>query len=232
MKEKHVAVLSLRAVTKELAEEYAGSLNHGRLSASTYNKHLNLLMLVFRVVKHKAKLTANVWEDIQRKRVIPNSRRELTVDELRKVCQAATGELQLLLAIGIYTGLRLGDCATLRWAETDLARGVIRRIPNKTARRHPKPVLVPIHPVLKDMLATRPVGARGDYVLQGTATLYLKRIGLVTDLVQRHFQACEIVLYKPGTGMDGKRAIIEVGFHSLRQNAECREMPSGTDKSR
>jgi integrase len=106
-----------------------------------------------------------------------------------------------------------------------LVRGIIRRIPNKTARRNPKPVLVPIHPALKDMLSTTPVDARGDYVLPEMATLYLQRAGMVTNLVQSHFQACEIVLHKPGTGMNGKRAVIEVGFHSLRHTfvSLCRE---------
>ncbi len=155
MKEKHADTLTLRDVTKEIAEEYASSMNHGRFSPSTYNKHLNLLTLVFRVVKHKAKLAGNPWEEIQRKRMVTNSRRELTIDELRKVCQAATGELRTLLALGIYSGLRLGDCATLRWGEVDLPRAMIRRIPNKTARRNPKPVIVPIHPILRDMLAAR-----------------------------------------------------------------------------
>ena len=225
MKEKHADKLTLREVTKEIAEAYASSMNHGKLSASTYNKHLNLLTLVFRVVKHKAKLGANVWEDIQRKRIIANSRRELTVDELRKVCNAATGELQILLALGIYSGLRLGDCATLRWAETDLARAVIRRIPNKTARRNPKPVIVPIHPALKDMLSATPTDRRGDYVLPETAALYLHRTDMVTDMIQRHFKTCGINLHKPGTGTDGKRAVIEVGFHSLRHTfvSLCRE---------
>ena len=166
MKEKHADVLTLRDVTKEIAEEYASSLNHGRFSPSTYNKHLNLLTLVFRVVKHKAKLTSNPWEspkrggNLQRKRLVTNSRRELTIDELRKVCQTATGELQTLLALGIYSGLRLGDCATLRWGEVDLPRAMIRRIPNKTARRNPKPVIVPIHPILRDMLAVTPLDQR------------------------------------------------------------------------
>jgi integrase len=225
MKEKHADKLTLREVTKEIAEAYASSMNHGKLSASTYNKHLNLLTLVFRVVKHKAKLGANVWEDIQRKRIVANSRRELTVDELRKVCNAATGELQILLALGIYSGLRLGDCATLRWAETDLARAVIRRIPNKTARRNPKPVIVPIHPALKDMLSATPTDRRGDYVLPETAALYLHRTDMVTDMIQRHFKTCGIILHKPGTGTDGKRAVIEVGFHSLRHTfvSLCRE---------
>jgi integrase len=225
MSKKHADKLALRDVTKEISEEYASSLNHGKFSPSTYNKHLNLLTLVFRVVKHKAKITDNPWADIQRKRIVVNSRRELTIDELRKVCQAATGELQVLFALGIYSGLRLGDCATLRWAETDLARGVIRRIPNKTARRNPKPVIVPIHPVLRDILSTTPANQRGEYVLPETAALYMHNICAVTDRVQNHFKACGITLHKPGTGTDGKRAVIEVGFHSLRHTfvSLCRE---------
>jgi len=230
-KEKHADALTLRDVTKEIAEEYASSLNHGRFSPSTYNKHLNLLTLVFRVVKHKAKLTGNPWEspkrggNLQRKRMITNSRRELTIDELRKICQTATGELQTLLALGIYSGLRLGDCATLRWGEVDLPRVMIRRIPNKTARRNPKPVIVPIHPILRDMLAATPLDQRREYVLPEMAALYIHRTDMVTDMVQKHFKACGITLHRPGTGKDGKRAVIEVGFHSLRHTfvSLCRE---------
>ena len=222
MQDKHADAPTLRDVSKEIAEEYASSLNHGRFSPSTYNKHLNLLTLVFRVVKHKAKITANPWEEIQRKRLVTHSRRELTIDELKKVCQSATGELKTLFALGVYSGLRLGDCATLRWSEVDLARGIIRRIPNKTARRNPKPVLVPIHPVSRGMLAEIPAENRGEYVLPEIAALYHRRIDLVTDLVQNHFKTCGIKLHKPGTGNDvkagtvRKRAVIEVGFHSLR----------------
>lgn len=225
MNEKHADAPTMREVSKEIAEEYASSLNHGRFSPSTYNKHLNLLTLVFRVVKHKAKLTSNPWEDIQRKRLVTNSRRELTIEELRKVCQTALGELQTLFALGVYSGLRLGDCATLQWPEVDLIRGVIRRIPNKTSRRNPKPVLVPIHPILRDILATTPQDQRHGYVLPEIASLYNHRSDTVTDLVQKHFKACGITLYKPGTGTDGKRAVIEVGFHSLRHTfvSLCRE---------
>lgn len=225
MNEKHPDAPTLREVSKEIAEEYASSINRGRFSPSTYNKHLNLLTLVFRILKHKAKLAGNPWEDIQRKRMVTNSRRELTIDELRKVCQSATGELQLLLALGIYTGLRLGDCVTLRWGEVDLPRAMIRRIPNKTARRNPKPVIVPIHPILRNMLAATPMNQRREYVLPKTAGQYAHCACDVTDKVQGHFKACGLILYKPGTGKDGKRAVIEVGFHSLRHSfvSMCRE---------
>ena len=228
MKEKHGDGATMRDVTKQIAEDYASGLNHGRLSPSTYNKHLNLLTLVFRVLKHKAKREDNPWEDIQRKRLVMQSRRELTIDELRNVCQKAEGELRTLFALGVYSGLRLGDCATLRWAEVDLPRKMIRRIPNKTARRNPKPVIVPTHPVLEEMLAATPAKQRGEYVLPKTAALYAHRTDTVTDLIQNHFKACGIRLHKPGTGVgskNGKRAVIEVGFHSLRHTfvSLCRE---------
>jgi integrase len=225
IKEEHPEILALRGVTKAIAEEYAAQMNHGRFSANTYNKHLNLLALVFRVLRDKAQLSGNPWEEIQRKRIVAQGRRELTMDELRNVCQSAKGELRTLLALGVYTGLRLGDCATLRWAEVDLPRNVIRRIPNKTARRNPKPVIVPIHPTLHEMLAAAAPEQRGEYVLAQSAETYQRRTDMVTDTVQRHFESCGIRAHKAGTGTNGKRAVVEVGFHSLRHTfvSLCRE---------
>jgi integrase len=226
MKEKHPQAVTLRDVTSIIAKEYAGSLNLGGFSASTQNKHLNLLTLVFRVLKDKGRVAVNPWEEIQRKRIMAQGRRELTIEELRIICQSAGGELRVLLALGVYSGLRLGDCATLRWAEVDMARNVIRRIPNKTARRNPKPVIVPIHPILKTMLEKTAPEKRAEYVSPEIAALYLRRSDMVTDMVQRHLIACKIKPHKPGTGgTSSKRAVVEVGFHSLRHTfvSLCRE---------
>jgi len=33
---------------------------------------------------------------------------------------------------------------------------------------------------------------------------------------QDHFSNCGLKVHKPGTGTDSKRAVVEVGFHSLR----------------
>lgn len=224
--EKHPSIITLRDVTRCIAEEYAGTLNHGKFSPNTYNKHLNVLTLVFRVAKQKARLTENPWEDIQRKKLITHSRRELTIDELRKVCQSAAGEMRVLLALGVYTGLRLGDCSTLRWCEVDLSRNLIRRVPNKTARSNPKSVIVPIHPVLLSMLAEMPEDKRAEYVLPEYADFYNReRCDSITDRIQAHFTRCGIRIHKAGTGDKGKRAVIEVGFHSLRHSfvSLCRE---------
>jgi integrase len=138
LKQAHPDIAALRDVTPAIAAEYAGLLASERgLSANSFNKHVRFLELLFRVLKEPARLSVNPWEGIQRKRVVTQSRRELTTDEIKAVCSAASGEMRLLFALGIYTGLRLGDAATLRWSEVDLRRGIIRRIPGKVARRNP-----------------------------------------------------------------------------------------------
>jgi len=238
MKEHHADRPALRDVTPTIAAEYAVALGK-RLSPNSFNKHIRFLELIYRATRDRARWDRNPWEDIKRKRQITSSRRELTVDELRKVCSAADGEMRLLLALGIYTGLRLGDCVTLRWGEVDTTRNLIRRVPNKTARRNPKPVLVPLHPTLKAMLEEIPTADRLDYVLPGFAALYLKSTSEMSKRVHQHFEDCGVRTHKPGTGYvikkdakgkekrvpTGKRAVVEVGFHSLRHTfvSLCRE---------
>lgn len=226
IKEQHPAGLLMRDVSNDMARSYAEHLTKRGLSANRFNKHIRFLELMFRVLKDKARISFNPWENIRRKRQIPQSRRELTIDELRRVCSTATGEMRLLLAIGIYTGLRLGDCATLRWGEVDLKRGIIRRIPNKTAVRNPKPIHIPIHPALHAILNDLPQAGRGDYVLPQTAEKYLRDAAIVTDSIRALMEVNGIRVHKPGTGQGtGKRATVEVGFHSLRHTfvSMCRE---------
>jgi len=239
MKKRHADKPALRDVTPAIAADYAAHLGKRGLSPNSFNKHVRFLELIYRVTRDLARWTRNPWEDIKRKRQVTTSRRELTVDELRTVCAAAEGEMRLLFALGIYTGLRLGDCVTLRWGEVDMARDLIRRIPNKTARRNPKPVLVPLHPTLKGMLDEIPSAKRIDYVLPELAALYAKSSSEMSKRVHRHFEACGIRTHKPGTGVviekdakgkerevsTGKRAVVEVGFHSLRHTfvSLCRE---------
>jgi integrase len=227
--EKHPEAPALRDIAHHIAEEYAGHLNGTGISPNTFNKHIRVLDLVFRVLKRKARLTDNPWETIQRKKLQTSSRRELTVEELKLVCQKATGEFRTLFALGVYSGLRLKDCATLRWGEVDLARGIIRRVPSKTARRNPRPVIVPIHPVLRSVLENAPRHKGKEFVLPDTAQPYTaggagkKRI---IDRIQDHFVSQKVQIYKPNTGPGtGKRAVVEVGFHSLRHTfvSLCRE---------
>ncbi len=221
--EKHPQVLTLRDVTSGIAEEYLQHLNRS-ISPTTFNYYLHTLRYIFRTVKADARLTEDVWAKAKMKTMVQFSRRELTIDELKKVCGAAQGEMKLMFAVGLYTGLRLGDCCTLKWGEVDLRRHQIRRIPNKMARRCPRPVVIPIHPFLANVLAEIPANERDVYVFPKTASTYLSSArSVVTDSIQRHFRACGLQTTEPRE--NGANPIVRVGFHSLRHTfvSMCRE---------
>lgn len=239
-------VKTLADIAPGMAQEYAGHLAGANVSANTFNKHIGLLALVFRVLADDAGITSNPWERITRKKQRSNGRRELTTEELRRIVQASSGELRLLLAIGIYTGLRLGDCATLRWDEVDLARGRILRIPNKTASNGIA-VKIPLFRDLAGALSDAKQTARGEHVLPESAAIYNSGSDTLTDRVQRHLFNAGIDCHASGTGYQierdtdgnpvmtdagnvklthtGKRAVVRVGFHSLRHSfvSLCRE---------
>ena len=216
MEREHPEVKLLRDVTGDCASEYMQGLNHGKLAPATYNFALFTLRYMFKTLKDEARLTENVWMKAKAKTNIGHSRRELTIDELKKVCGTATGEMKVLFAVGTYTGLRLGDCATLKWGEVDLRRLQIKRVPNKVARRCPRPITIPIHPVLANMLADIPANERDRvYVLPKTASTFLSPSkSCVTRSIQKHFVSCGIETQLPRE--TGQRPIVSVGFHSLR----------------
>ena len=216
LKEKRPERRELREVTPEDAEAYAADLKNTR-SAGTFNKHIGFFRCMWRVLMDckAARLTCNPWERIQKRKVVPHSRRELTVEELVRVCSAVSGEMRLLFGLGIYTGLRLGDCALIDWGSVDLARGRITVVPRKTMRRaNGKPVLIPIHPTLAGMLADVPQGKRRGYVLPGAAAAYNKEPSILTNRIQAVFRECGIKT-QMAQG-EGRKALTDVGFHSLR----------------
>ena len=246
----HKEIMALCQVTPAIAQEYAQTINGERCSANTYNKHISFLRLFFRVMADAARTESNPFEKIARKKQIPNSRRELTVDELQRVLTTAEGELGLLFGIGAFTGMRFGDCCTLKWGEIDLHRALVNRVPNKTARSKGKPVIIGMPDTLRERLAAIPTDERGEYVLPQTAQDYKRGLSRVSNPVQRHFIECGIDIHREGTGQrikrnkngqpvrdeqgrlelidTGKPAVVEVGFHSLRHTYVSLHAERGT----
>jgi integrase len=211
MESKHPNTPELRHVTQEHADLYAGYLQK-QVAATTFNRTVNCLSLVWRVLEKPARITANPWKGITRKRFAVHSRRELTLEELGRVCAATTGETRTLIALGVYCGLRLGDAALLRWDDVDMIKGIISLVPQKTARRSQKRVTLPMHPVLLDMLN----GAKGrtGYVTPGIAERYQQYEGAMSRDITDLFESVGIETRSKVDGSDRSRP--ECGYHSLR----------------
>ena len=156
MERNYLPVRDLAGVTSEMIAEYLAVLR-ANLCGSSYNGRVCVLREIFRTLAAKAGLEDDPWEGVRLRPDDSHSRRELTMEELRRLLAAATNEWHLLFLIGIYTGLRLGDCCRLDWSQINLAAGVIQIVPQKTRRHHQRMVTIPIHPKLRAELVGRGV---------------------------------------------------------------------------
>ncbi len=218
-------------VTPEMAIDFMAELQT-HTSPKTYNSHRFFLIAFFNCLMKDEKISMqkNPFSNVERLQPAPNSRRELSIAELQTIIETATGDMKLLLQIGTFTGLRLGDCCTLQWGEIDMVRQIIRRKPRKTASRTQKVVTLGIPRILYAILNEIPEEKRTGYLLPSYAETYLRPHGTsyITRMLQKHFTDCGIQIYAPGTGMkfhyegkkkvydESQRAIVQVGFHSLR----------------
>ena len=218
----YVHVDSLGGVTHEMIGEYLALLR-ADLSGSTYNGRVCILREIFRTLAHKAGLEEDPWEGVRLRPEDCHSRRELTIDELRRLLASATkkgAEWRKLFLIGIYTGLRLGDCCQLDWSVINLAESVIQIIPHKTRRHaHGRPVTIPIHPALGEALLGSaecgvPSAENSGPVLPNIAEMYRRGRWLVSQELSRIFKGANITT---SIKIEGRRKKTpEATFHSLR----------------
>lgn len=223
LNDKHPDIKALRGVTTDHCRNFLLYLEKEReLSGNRINKHRNFLRAMFRFLKNDAALKANPWDETLEREHKPAHRRAMTIEEMRLVIESATGELKTLFMLGTFTGLRLGDCATLKWGEIDVELGIIRRIPRKTARNR-EPVIVGTPLVLRQHLEG--LGRLKGYVIPEIAALYLKRKEHLSRRIQAHLIDCGIDTAGEGSG---KRASCAVGFHSLRHSYVTMQAAAGT----
>lgn len=207
----------LRAVTPEMAAGFIKNLVARGMTGQRINKYLQFLRAAFAELQKTAHLAGNPFDGIKRRKQNGTSKRPLTTEEVRAAIEKAEDEIKTLLMLGAFLGLRFGDCCTLQWGEVDARRGIIRRIPRKTAYKgEAAAVVVGIPAVLGAHLAELP--RAGRYVVPGLAGEYLAgRAPQISNRIQEIFQAAGITTVKDGTGKGtGKRAVVLAGFHSLR----------------
>jgi integrase len=213
MEENAPRIKSITEVDEDTARAFMRDVKK-RSSPKTTNDYRALLAMVWGVLdKEGAGLDGfNPWKGIATLDKETHTRRELTVEELARVVAPLAGEMRVLFAIGIYTGLRLGDAVTLDWGAVDLVRGFIQWKPHKT-KRHETIVRIPLFPALAAIFAATPARRRNGPVLPGLAEEYRTRRTHFMETVRQVFVDADIETR--GT-RDNGRAAVDVGFHSLR----------------
>ena len=202
--ENEPAVKTAKDVTRQVAERFLEWLKPS-VSASWFNGTLATLRKIWkefgRLSKHRC-FRENPWDGYRYKSADVSTKRGLTPDEVAKLFKAcATPDETTLFTVGLYTGLRVGDCATLKWESVDFERRVLRATPIKT-KRHGVTVTIPMHPALFADLDKRrkSIGPDSEYVLPECAEDYL---------ATNKCRAAVNVFARAGLGSG-------VSFHSLR----------------
>ena len=220
MEHNYLPVGDLAGVTTDMIAEYLALLR-ANLCGSSYNSRVCVLREIFRTLAKKAGLECDPWEGVRLRPDNSHSRRELTMDELRRLLAAAkkaSSEWYELFLIGIYTGLRLGDCCRLDWSQVNLAQGVIQIVPQKTRRHHQRMVTIPIHPALGSALVGQQADdckpLMGGPVLPEIAEMYRTTRWQVSHALARIFRAANIVTSVQIAGRRNRTP--EATFHSLR----------------
>lgn len=167
----------------------------------------NLRLLTCRVMFSQFDIAKNPFVFKNWKRTEdPVSRKTLTPEEEKVLLETATGELKTLVTIGLCTGMRLGDCCTLEWA--DVSEG---RIFKKTAKRG-QDVSLALHSLLSNELEALPKD--GKYIMPKLAEQYEKNPANVSRKTKLLFEKAGIVVTEQMEGR--KKASSRKNFHCLR----------------
>ncbi len=198
---RHVAAFS-----KHLREE---------VTANRHNKILATCSVVCRLAGRPDPFAA-----AKKYRAEPVHRENLEPDEIRAVIEAAPGEFRRLLILATFTGLRLGDCATMQWEGIHLDENGGRIIRRTSKTR--KTVSFPIHPDLRAELERTPPEERAGAVCPELAELYHREPQRISKRMRQLFEGCELET-RIEAGKGRKRAASVRGFHSLRHSfaTEC-----------
>ena len=198
-------------INSKIAEEYLSHLS-GYVGAATYNIRLVLFKRIWKSIHGDYFIINDVWESFKKKKVPKGSRKTVSNVDIGKILSKAdTFDMKLLIMIGIYTGLRISDCALLKWNDVDMDNKILKVLPIKTKKHMEAPIEIPIHPTLMKLLEEAlQNNDDSGYVSKENAEGYLR--GHIGDRVVKLFKKCGIETSKE---VDGKRKLV-CGFHSLR----------------
>jgi integrase len=212
---------------EEISRSQIAAFRDARIQQSatlTANTDLKIIRAVFRSARREGYLFQDPAEGVK---TVKNrevfERRPFSIDELRAVLGVADPEWQSLIKFGLYTGQRLGDLACLTWSQIDLDRDEIAITTRKTGKR----LLVPIAAPLREHLLTLASGDNPRSPVHPRAFEIVAaqngRVGTLSNQFSELLVACglrEPQSHKSrGIGRGGKRAGLDLSFHSLRHTA-------------
>jgi integrase len=140
----HLGALADGDLAEITREHILNFRNHEaeKFAPKTVNHDLKAVKMLFLAAKRDGLIAENPAEDVKTvsQRGEKRARRPFSLDELRAVLSVADDEWRSMILVGLYTGARLSDVASLTWENVDLTAKELRFIARKTG----KLVIIPL----------------------------------------------------------------------------------------
>jgi len=195
-----------------------------KTSARTVNNKIKVVRTLFQSAWRDGLITDNHAAKIPVLKTSEGNRRPFTLPELQTVLAVCNHEWRGLVLVGLYTGQRLKDVASLTWAQIDLERREIALNTSKTSRRQIIPLAPPLLAYLEALPA--PDAPPATSPIFPTAHPHACRSGGTSSLSKAFhdiladagFVARRAAAHpsKATKGRDARRDTSPLSFHSLR----------------
>jgi integrase len=123
----------LKEITPWRIEEYKAKRRRERAPASV-NLELACLKHMFSMAITWGKAESNPVKQVKFFRLDNQVERILTSEEEARLLAAANARLRPVLILALNTGMRLGECLSLRWNEIDFVRGALHVAHTKSGK--------------------------------------------------------------------------------------------------
>ena len=191
----------------------------------TVNHNLKAVKMLFLSARRDGLITDNPAEDVKTvaQRGEKRSRRPFSLDELRSVLSVADDEWRSMVLVGLYSGARLTDVASLTWENVDLPARELRFIAKKTG----KTIILPLDGPLAAHIETLPAADSPRTPLHPRAFSIVekqRRTGHLSNqfadlLVQAGLRTKQAHRKLNGKEAGRCRRNVGLSFHSLRYTA-------------
>lgn len=200
-----------------------------RASASTVNGTRKMMKVFFNWALESGKIKTDPMTSI--KTFVSSAdeasgRRALTIQEIKTLYAKAPDDFwRYMILTAFYTGLRMGDLASLCWGNVDFESNCIRLKVGKTGQPLTIPMAAPVRACLASRRKQFSTTTPGDHIWPEQAKLYAsRRSGPLSNAFHDIMLSAGLVSARnkchraEKNGRDFKRAESKTSFHSIRHS--------------
>ncbi|MDD5596494.1 MAG: tyrosine-type recombinase/integrase [Victivallaceae bacterium] len=196
----------------------------GTLSNTTLNRYQAACKAVFTFLSTDLgySIEENPFFHIKPLKLEPIDREIFSDDELSLIFRNPPPLMKAVFTIGICTGLRLGDVATLRWRDIEIKERASNNIPiffgkeiHRITRKTKTLVHIPIEYELSEFFRAQwLISGNMEYVIPEAAEMYLGGSHTLNNRIVSYIKSLGIEKYRIIPGRKRKQSVKD--FHSLR----------------